>query len=40
MITLQFDLTSPSSYRFLERYRKLSTIVGNEEKVFYFAQYI
>ena len=40
LITLQFDLTSPSSYRFLERYRKLSTIVGNEEKVFYFAQYI
>lgn len=40
LITLQFDLTSPSSYRFLERFRKLSTIVGNEEKVFYFAQYI
>ena len=40
LITLQFDLTSPSSYRFLERFRKLSTIVGNEERVFYFAQYI
>ena len=40
LLTLQFDLTSPSAYRFLERFRKISTIVGNEDKVFFFAQYI
>ena len=38
--TLDFDLTSPSAYRFLERFRKVSTIVSSEDKVFYFAQYI
>ena len=37
---MQFDLTSPSAYRFLERFRKLSTVAGNEEKVFFFAQYL
>lgn len=40
LITLEFDLTSPSPYRFLERFRKLSSIIGNDEKVFFFAQYI
>ena len=38
--TLQFDITSPSAYRFLERYRKVSTHVSNDDKVFFFAQYI
>lgn len=33
-------MTSPSAYRFLERYRKVSTLVNNEDKVFFFAQYI
>ena len=28
LVCLQFDLTSPSPYRFLERFRKLSTIVA------------
>ena len=40
LMTLQFDLTSPSAYRFLERYRKVSSIVSNEDKVFFFAQYL
>lgn len=40
LMTLQFDLTSPSGYRFLERFRKVSSIVSGEDKVFYFAQYI
>lgn len=40
LITLQFDLTSPSSYRFLERFRKLSSAVASDDKVFYFAQYL
>ena len=38
--TLQFDLTSPSAYRFLERYRRLSSLVGGDDKIFFFAQYI
>ena len=33
LITLEFDLTSPSPYRFLERFRKLSSIIGNDEKI-------
>lgn len=37
--TLQFDITAPTSYRFLERYRKLSS-VANDDKIFFFAQYI
>jgi hypothetical protein len=36
--TLNFDLTTPSAYRFLERFRRLSSIV--DDKVFFFAQYI
>ena len=37
LLTLQFDLTSPSAYRFLERFRRLSTLVGSDDKVFFFA---
>ena len=40
LLTLQFDLTAPSAYRFLERFRRISSIVGHEEKVFFFAQYL
>ena len=40
LVALQFDLVYPSSYRFLERFRKLSTIAEKEEKVFFFAQYL
>ena len=38
--TLQFDLTSPSAYRFLERFRRLSSLAGSDEKIFFFAQYL
>ena len=37
--TLQFDITAPTSYRFLERFRKLSS-VANDDKIFFFAQYL
>jgi hypothetical protein len=40
LLTLQFDVTSPSAYRFLERFRRLSTLVGSDDKVFFFAQYL
>ena len=36
LITLEFNITTPSAYRFLERFRKLSSI-ANEDKVFFFA---
>jgi len=39
LLTLQFDVTTPSAYRFLERYRRL-TSVANDAKVFFLAQYI
>lgn len=38
--TLEFDLTSPSAYRFLERFRRLSSLIGNDDKIFFFAQYL
>ena len=37
--TLNFDLTAPSSYRFLQRFRKLTPIC-NDDEVFFFAQYL
>ena len=39
LTTLKFMLTAPSSYRFLERYKRLSKIFGDKE-VFFYAQYI
>lgn len=36
---LNFMITVPSSYRFLQRYRRLSGAFNNDE-VFYYAQYI
>jgi len=39
LITLQFDITTPSAYRFLERYRKLTTSAV-DNRVFFLAQYI
>ena len=36
---LQFNITAPSAYRFLERFKKLSS-VANDDQVFFFAQYI
>lgn len=37
---LQFHITVPTSYRFLERFRKLSPVTSNDDQVFFFAQYI
>jgi len=39
LLTLQFEVTQPSAYRFLERYRRLSIVV-NDDRVFYLAQYL
>ena len=39
LLTLQFDVMAPSAYRFLERFRKLSSQV-NDNKVFFLAQYM
>lgn len=36
---LDFNMTAPSAYRFLERFRKLS-VTANDDQVFFFAQYI
>jgi len=37
--TLNFMITVPSSFRFLQRYRRLSGLLNNEE-VYYYAWYI
>lgn len=37
--TLEFDVTAPSAYRFLERFRRMSTLAA-EDEVFFFAQYL
>lgn len=37
--TLDWNVTSPSSYRFLQRYRRMSDVV-NDDEVFFYAQYI
>ena len=37
--TLNFKLTSPSAYRFLERFSRLSPVF-QDSQVFFFAQYI
>ena len=39
LMTLEFKITAPSAYRFLERYRRLAPIFEDKE-VFFFAQYI
>lgn len=39
LMTLQFDVTHPSAYRFLERFRRL-TSVANDSRIFFLAQYI
>lgn len=36
---LEFNLTTPSAYRFLERFRRLSTTTVDDQ-TFFFAQYI
>lgn len=39
LATLNFMITVPSAYRFLQRYRRLSGVLNNDE-VFFFAWYI
>ena len=39
LTALQFNFQAPSSYRFLERYRKLSNN-ASDEQIFFFAQYL
>jgi len=39
LFALDFDFTQPSIYRFLERFRKVSS-ASNDEQAFFFAQYI
>lgn len=39
LMTLEFRITAPSSYRFLQRYRRLSVSL-NDEEVFFYAQYL
>jgi hypothetical protein len=36
---LNFKITSPSAYRFMERFRRLESTF-DEKEVFFFAQYI
>ena len=36
---LEFKVTSPSGYRFLQRYRRLSPVV-NDDEVFFYAQFV
>jgi len=38
--TLDFKVTSPSAYRFLQRFRRVSEKTVNDDEVFFFAQYI
>lgn len=37
--TLEFNFFAPSSYRFLERFRKISN-TASDDQIFYFAQYL
>lgn len=39
LTTLDFKVTAPSAYRFLQRYSRLSEVMEDKE-VFYFAQYL
>jgi hypothetical protein len=39
LTTLSFNVTAPSAYRFLQRYRILNPIC-NEDEVFFYAQYL
>lgn len=39
LTTIDFNMTAPSPYRFLERFRRLSVAL-NDDEVFYFAQYL
>jgi len=38
--TIAFKVTAPSSYRFLQRYQRLSSQLQNDTELFCFAQYL
>jgi len=37
LMELQFQITSPTAYRFLERFRKLLPVVASDDQLFFFA---
>lgn len=37
---LQFHVTAPSAYRFLQRFTRLSQATATDDQVFFYAQYI
>lgn len=37
LMELQFQITSPTAYRFLERFRKLIPVVASDDQLFFFA---
>jgi hypothetical protein len=39
LLELGFEITAPSAYRFLQRYRRL-TVALNDDQIFFYAQYI
>lgn len=39
LMTLNFQLTAPSAYRFLQRFRRMSVAL-NDDELFFFAQYL
>jgi len=39
LMTLDFKITAPSSYRFLQRYKRISPSL-NDDEVFFYAQYL
>lgn len=39
LLTIDFRVTAPSSYRFLQRFQRLSVAL-NDEEVFFYAQYL
>merc|ERR1712086_447203 len=39
LMALDFKVTSPSPYRFLQRYRRITPAL-NDDEVFFYAQYI
>lgn len=39
LMELEFRVTAPSGYRFLQRYRKLNPVVDDDE-VFFYAQFV
>ena len=40
LLTLDFKVTSPSSYRFLQRFKRISEKTANDDELFFYAQYV